>query len=200
MALAMTNGPVCSRGISRDVGGHRVVWRRNVHAGLRPARCRYVRNCHDDGCRSAMPCFRCKWGPGGPASVPLHALEGTEHPRSAVLRSGWRDPPPDHAVLLPLYCGWPRPLTLRDALYAEWDELGVLGRTPGRGGIVPVCRCPSEALDAFRERLVPGLNSQECPSRRAGGTGPSFLKLTIKVRPAGGRWAGRRGLRLDERR
>ncbi|MCB9200694.1 MAG: rhodanese-related sulfurtransferase [Flavobacteriales bacterium] len=117
----------------------------------------------------------------------MHALKELRNIHGpAVLRERLaKDPRPRTTLSFYRYVRLADPVTLRDALYAEWDELGVLGRTYLAGeGINAQISVPSEALDAFRERLDARPEFAGVPFKIAlEEQAPSFLKLTIKVRP-----------------
>ncbi len=77
------------------------------------------------------------------------------------------------------------PATFRDELYALWQPLGVLGRTYlAQEGINAQIAVPEAHFDLFREQLysIPFLEGVRL-NVAIDGNGPSFYKLTIKVRP-----------------
>jgi UPF0176 protein len=76
------------------------------------------------------------------------------------------------------------PQAFRDRIYAEWSELGVLGRIyVGREGINGQVSVPTPQLEAWRDRLyaIPFLNGIRL-NIAVDDDGKSFFKLTIKVR------------------
>jgi UPF0176 protein len=77
------------------------------------------------------------------------------------------------------------PGACRDELYAQWQSLGVLGRTYlAQEGINAQVAVPEENFVVFRERLyaLPFLSGVRL-NVAIDGHAPSFYKLTIKVRP-----------------
>ena len=77
------------------------------------------------------------------------------------------------------------PQTLRDRLFREWRELGVLGRTyVASEGINGQLSLPSANLEAFRSQLyaIPFLDGVRL-NVAIDDDGKSFFKLMIKVRP-----------------
>src|SRR5690606_30488170 len=77
------------------------------------------------------------------------------------------------------------PSTLRNALYAEWDPLGVLGRTYlAHEGINAQISVPTHHFEAFRKAVDARPEFTGVPFKIAvENDGKSFLKLTLKVRP-----------------
>ncbi len=76
------------------------------------------------------------------------------------------------------------PDMLRDTLYAEWQELGVLGRIYlAKEGINAQLSVPEHHLDTFREKLFAREEFRDIPFKIAvQDDGKSFLKLIVKVR------------------
>lgn len=73
---------------------------------------------------------------------------------------------------------------LRNELYAEWDELGVLGRIYiAREGINAQLSVPEHNFDAFKEKLFARKAFADVPFKIAvEDDGKSFYKLIVKVR------------------
>ena len=128
-----------------------------------------------------------KWsGPPAP-SVSLTALEelrnihGPEVLKKRLLSEG----APRTTLSFYRYVDLPDPAALRDALYAEWEPMGVLGRIYlAKEGINAQLSLPSDRLDLFRTCLDAREPFAQVPFKIAvEDDGLSFLKLTIKVRP-----------------
>jgi len=77
------------------------------------------------------------------------------------------------------------PATLRNALYAEWEALGVLGRIYlAHEGINAQLSVPTHYFKAFRKAIDARPEFTSVPFKIAvEDDGKSFLKLTLKVRP-----------------
>lgn len=77
------------------------------------------------------------------------------------------------------------PEALRNALYAEWDELSVLGRIYlAQEGVNAQLSLPTNNLEAFRLAIDQRPEFKDVPFKIAvEDDGNSFLKLVIKVRP-----------------
>lgn len=77
------------------------------------------------------------------------------------------------------------PATLRNALYAEWEALGVLGRIYlAHEGINAQLSVPTHRFEAFRQAIDARPEFTGVPFKIAvEDDGRSFLKLTLKVRP-----------------
>lgn len=77
------------------------------------------------------------------------------------------------------------PQDLRNALYPEWEELGVLGRIYlANEGVNAQLSLPTANLKAFRNAIDERSEFKDVPFKIAvEDDGFSFLKLTIKVRP-----------------
>ncbi len=83
---------------------------------------------------------------------------------------------------------------LRNALYQEWEALGVLGRIyVSQEGINAQVSVPTHELSAFRQSLDSRSAFRDVPWKIAvEDDGKSFLKLIIKVQAEdGGRRIGR---------
>ena len=75
------------------------------------------------------------------------------------------------------------PVTLRDQLYKEWSDLGVLGRIYlSQEGMNAQMNIPQPNLEAFRQNLERSPYFQGVPFKHAVDEGPSFIKLAIKVK------------------
>ncbi|PJC37488.1 hypothetical protein CO046_00220 [Candidatus Peregrinibacteria bacterium CG_4_9_14_0_2_um_filter_53_11] len=75
------------------------------------------------------------------------------------------------------------PEALRDELYKEWTELGVLGRIYlATEGVNAQFSLPTENIEAFRANLESRAEFKEMPFKIGLIGGPSFVKLTLKVR------------------
>jgi UPF0176 protein len=74
--------------------------------------------------------------------------------------------------------------SLRDELYAEWEELGVLGRIYlAYEGINAQLSVPEHNFDTFREKLFARVKFNEIPFKIAvEDDGKSFYKLAVKAR------------------
>ncbi len=77
------------------------------------------------------------------------------------------------------------PEGLRNALYADWEALGVLGRIYVAGeGINAQLSVPAHHMEQFRKAVDARPEFSDVPFKVAvEDDGKSFLKLTIKVRP-----------------
>ena len=75
------------------------------------------------------------------------------------------------------------PITLRDDLYREWDQIGIFGRIYiAKEGINAQFSCPEQNWEGFKSFLDSSDILKDMPLKIAVQDGTSFYKLTIKIK------------------